>query len=292
MLAGLRAAVQRARSTRAMRYGLRGVGTLALATTGISFWQYYRLRMDYKPLVPPKGAMSGVEVPRFVDHKRLEQVEEVQILFVGDSLVIGIGCPDRREGPVFARRIARVAAQTLRKRVKWKVMGIDGGDVNTMREKLLDEVKTAASDGNPKVSAVVIMCGLNDYKRFVQEGRTASAFKEDLRRLIRSIKDIVGQQARVVLPALPVDRAPLFQSLFPLNMMLFMVAREWDYQKELLSGEEPQVEFITEPTEYQTDDWAVDGIHPSEKGYTKWADHIISKILPRLQQKSIKKNKD
>jgi len=259
------------------RMTTRVIGSAALATTALTGWQYYRLRTEYRPLTPPKGAMSGIEGPSESDCK-----DECQILFIGDSLVIGIGCPDRAEGPVFARHISRVAAQALRRRVKWKVLGVDGGDVQTIRQSLLEDVRKAAANGQPKVTAVVIMCGLNDYKRLIQEGRLPSAFKEDLRLLIRNVKEIVGQEARVVLPALPVDRAPLFQPLFPMNVALYKVAKVWDHQKRLLSGEEQSVEFVAEPEHYDSNDWAIDGIHPSEKGYTKWADHIIKKVLPHL----------
>mmetsp|Transcript_21723 Transcript_21723/g.38553 ORF Transcript_21723/g.38553 Transcript_21723/m.38553 type:complete len:303 (-) Transcript_21723:85-993(-) len=269
-----------------LRWTARAIGGLSFGTATVSVYQYIKLRSTYQPLTPPKGAVSGVELPLV---SKSDGLDSTQILFVGDSLVIGIGCPDRSEGPVFARHISRIAAQTMQKRVKWRVMGVDGGDVNSMRENLMEEVKRAVGPGNPKVSAVVIMCGLNDYKALIQEGRLPSMFKEDLRCLIRSIKDIVGEEVRVVLPALPVDRAPLFKSLFPMNVMLYKVAKVWDHQKRLLSGEELDVEFVVEPEDYVSDDWAVDGIHPSEKGYTKWADHIIHKMLPRLVQKLEKK---
>jgi len=260
----------------------RGFAGAATLFGGVSVWQYYHLRNDYVPLTPPKGALHGVEEPDVKDGDK-KNLEEIQILFLGDSLVIGIGCPDRQEGPVFARHISRVAARALKKRVCWRVLGIDGGDVNSMREKLVKEMEETVGKDSSKVTAVVIMCGLNDYKRLVQEGRMPSSFKEDLRKLIREIKIVVGEQARIVLPALPIDRAPLFKPLFPLNQILYKVAKIWDHQKHLLSGEENEVKFIREPEHYKEDDWAIDGIHPSEKGYRNWADHIVKKMLPGLE---------
>lgn len=271
----------------------RLAGGAAAATMSVSLWQYYKLRRDYKPLQPPKGALSGIEgcTAMPATESNAENEDACQIIFLGDSLVIGIGCPDRSEGPVFARRISHVTAQALRRRVTWKVIGINGGDVRSIRTALLNQVKHIPATGTPKVKAVVIMCGLNDYKRLVQEGRLPASFREDLRELITSVKERVGSDVRILLPAIPVDKAPLFQSIFPMNQVLYQIADTWDHQKWVLSGEDAGVEFVTKPPKYTAEDWASDGVHPSENGYTKWADHIAVKmvqgLLPKVDGKEL-----
>jgi len=77
----------------------RSIAGLVFSTGALCGWQYYRLRRDYVPLKPPKGAVSGIETPlRITEGKDENNLEECQIFFIGDSLVIGIGCPDRLEG--------------------------------------------------------------------------------------------------------------------------------------------------------------------------------------------------
>lgn len=206
------------------------------------------------------------------------------IIFVGDSLVMGVGCSKDTTRPVFSRRIARRVATALQKRMSWSVYGINGADARRMQTLISgmeSDIKTRRESGQTAgVRAVVVMCGLNDYKNLVTEGRLPSDFKMDLRRLVNGIHAAVGAEVPVFLPVLPVEQAPAFKDLFPFNVSLAAVASAWDRQKGFLSDEMDHVVFVDSPSTFHSEDWAVDGIHPSEKGYIEWADHIANRMLP------------
>jgi lysophospholipase L1-like esterase len=277
----------------------------------VVLWQYYKVRTDYKRLPTPAGPNFGLEAPfenfepactpthtpsspsradaKECGEKRAERhaqsgesdASEV-VLFIGDSLVMGIGCPDDARGPVFSRQITQSLATVRGRQVGWGSFGVNGGDLKRMKAELLDDVKRYDdsiqqhydSVKKTRVSTVVIMCGLNDYKNLILEGRLPSHFRRDLEELITKVREIVGEEAKIVIPGIPVNHAPLFQKMFPFNLALYEIAKEWDRQKQLIADEDELIVFVDEPPHFTPADWARDGVHPSAQGYQEWGNHV------------------
>lgn len=139
-----------------------------------------------------------------------------RILFLGDSLVNGVGC-EGGNGPALPRHAARVLAEKWKADVFWRALGITGGDVRALREELIprvrDEVELinaqrkqalAASPSEPAmfsrppIDAVFIVCGVNDWKKFVTTGRSWRSFRQDLEQLVEEIKELCGEECKVV----------------------------------------------------------------------------------------------
>lgn len=127
-----------------------------------------------------------------------------RILFVGDSLIVGVGC-NEETGAVLPKVVAKTLADKLDVDIQWSAFGKVGGDVKTLHETLMPQVKAmlsanatargkasvaeAAMDehegagggssvvsmgfaDDEKVDAVVLMCGLNDWKVALLNGKT------------------------------------------------------------------------------------------------------------------------
>ena len=128
------------------------------------------------------------------------------------------------------------------------------------------------------------MVGLNDLKK-AYRGRqfTASAFRSELEGLVRTTQQAAGEQCVVVLPALPVHRAPVFDQMWPLQPFLHGLAALWDDQKRSLAHSLRRVRFVqnAEGTEWWASAryWAADGIHPNDEGYRIWGEHIAQGVL-------------
>ncbi len=306
---------------RALKIAARATAGISAATGGMVLWQYYKVRKDYKKLPTPDGPLFGVEFPSTstsefstlaveADTKHSTQCQldaknktvhvsneagdcgAESVVFIGDSLVMGIGCLDDEKGPVFSREFAQVLATERGHPVRWRSFGVDGGDLNRMKAELLGSLRlysdtlrrqAGREQGNKsrqgQISTVVIMCGLNDYKNLIVESRLPSEFRANLKDLISQVRDIIGKEVRVIVPGIPVNHAPLFKKMFPFNLALYSIAKEWDRQKQILAQEEENVVFIDEPPEYTPADWAVDGVHPSARGYKEWANHIACRTL-------------
>jgi lysophospholipase L1-like esterase len=85
------------------------------------------------------------------------------------------------------------------------------------------------------VDAVVVMCGLNDWKRVATGTKFPSAFHADLRTLTAALHGRLGDECRVVLPALPLFWTTAFPQ--PLFSVVLALANAWDAQKQRLADE-------------------------------------------------------
>jgi len=85
------------------------------------------------------------------------------------------------------------------------------------------------------VDAVVVMCGLNDWKRVASGTKSPSQFHADLNALTEALHARLGPQCRVVYPALPLPWTTAFPQ--PLFSVVLALSNAWDAQKERLARE-------------------------------------------------------
>ena len=192
-----------------------------------------------------------------------------------------------------------MAAKTNRS-VHWRALAIDGGDVselhNELLPKLADAIEELEADNNDwgkrkhRIDAVVLMCGLNDWKRSPMQPGTQnpSSFQRDLIQLCETIHEMVGRHVPIVLPGLPLHWCLGFPQ--PLRSILVSVSNVWDARKALLADQKSYIDFVPVPRFLIPSDevknlLAVDGVHPNENGYRIWGDLIAEAILKRFQSK-------
>ena len=65
------------------------------------------------------------------------------VLIVGDSLVVGIGCKDTM---VLPQGVCRQISDLLQVNISWRAVGVNGGDVRTIHQEVLDTVKRFQHD--------------------------------------------------------------------------------------------------------------------------------------------------
>lgn len=210
-----------------------------------------------------------------------------RVLFIGDSLVNGVGGAQSEAtegGPPLPRRMCRALADKLGVQVQWRALGVTGGDLEAMRNKLVPEIRE--KDPNAVYDAVVVMCGLNDFKYLARgQIRTPWAFREQLQALVSEIRRECGDNTRIVLPALPVGLASFRE---PLKSYIIFIANQWDLQKQLVAKKSREILhhqhilFVEPVSPSETDAShsfvAADGVHPNESGYELWAQHIASRL--------------
>jgi lysophospholipase L1-like esterase len=97
------------------------------------------LQSTYTPLPPPARECSCGYIPYEEDGVNASDGLR-RVIVLGDSLVLSIGCD---EVPVFAESVARGVALTHKTNVSWRSFGIDGGDVSTIRQDSLDDIRAA-----------------------------------------------------------------------------------------------------------------------------------------------------
>jgi len=132
-----------------------------------------------------------------------------------------------------------VLADTLNVDIEWVAFGKVGGNVQTLHETLIPKVKDlvkASDDSRPaKVDAVVVMCGLNDWKVALLNGQTPTDFRKKLESLAAVLHAEFGQDCHVVFPAIPVYWTTAFPQ--PMRAFVLKLCDVWDVQKEKLAAQ-------------------------------------------------------
>jgi len=296
------------------RYCWRAAASFAVVTS-VALGQAALHEQSYRPLPEPSSRKMGLELPtelarrlkrealdkaeRLVDRcrRRLSRRESprFRVLFLGDSLVNGVGGERSEGGPPLPRRVCRALADKLDVQVEWRALGVTGGDLRAMRSELVPEIKR---DGLA-YDVVVVMCGLNDFKYLARgELRTPWAFRDELQTLLAEIRAECGDKTRIVLPALPVALAS-FQE--PLRSYIIFIANQWDQQKQAVAAKSRQLLHNTNcnksvlfvdavvpppplPERPAQTFVASDGVHPNESGYELWAQHIAAVLYAAHSQ--------
>lgn len=250
------------------------------------------------PALPPvKGianASRGAAAATAAAQQAQRAVQRQRILIIGDSLVSGVGGESSfdngpSDGPALPRQVARYLSEMLRVDVQWNAMSLTGGDVRMLRRKIIPMLARERERGTiGHISAVVVVTGVNDWKR-MSPFRTASKFRDDLKEFIEAIREHVGQECKVFLPAIPgVRHTPRFHE--PLRSIVTFLNDLWDSQKLQLSRSVRDVYFVGQPANHE---WGanpveyfstLDRVHPSEYGYQRWAERIAQRMTTAFQR--------
>ena len=143
----------------------RVVGTVA-GCGGLVAAQAVYYQASYVPMRgPADGGTCGIE--HWEDHEDDEGAQRRDgggapgwslrdprrwrnVLIVGDSLVVGIGCKERS---VLPQVISRSLANALKVDVSWRTIGVDGGDMKTIHANVLETVKRFQDEQTARIKA-------------------------------------------------------------------------------------------------------------------------------------------
>ena len=277
------------------------VTTAPVAVLGAQLWY---LRFKFK--LPPDacGPTAGiVAAPAGASSSSRQR----NIIFLGDSIVTGVGCSreaSERDGPVLPVRVASILAKQLGASVSWKCVGETGTDVRMLQTRMLpklrDEVQRVDGAGQ-RVDAVVVMTGLNDIKEcflFAQPSLHPWFFGRALASLLTEVCEIAGAGCACIVPGHPIEVTPRFNQFWPMSWVVPAIVRMWEDQKrvaaETAQAQEDTtiasstarclIEYLQPPPHmvammWGQDYFASDGMHPNDNGYALWADVIAARLL-------------
>lgn len=263
---------------------------------------------------------GNVEVDSSAD--RTEEIERPlnRVIVLGDSLAAGVGTvdvfeeelegkqPDKKgPGPVFPRALAYRLSENSGEPVYWRSAGVVGGDAKDIRDNCLDVVREEVENGRSP-DLVMIICGINDLKRFATNPLKNAGPKEFRARMTNLVSEIreLSPGTKVVLPSIPTQMfrkdSPL--NIFPLVFFLNTVVGFWDSQKKLVAKKFPPGEvsyigldpnevydwYMSDPSKYGVpsdldgdgmDDTTLisrDGVHPNARCYAFWGASLANKL--------------
>jgi len=211
---------------------------------------------------------------------------------------------DKHVSPVFPQVFAQTLANRLQQRVRWRSAGVDGGDVSDILLFCSGIIEEEARTDHPP-DVVVVICGMNDLKKSISNpfrSKSASGFRSSMEKMIDEIRKH-APNASIVFPALPVQmfHKNSVVNILPLSLFIDTIVGFWDSQKKLVADRSPSnvmhlglsAKEIVGWYDHDDDDdddhevesnilIALDGIHPNERCYSKWAKSMGNKFCDRI----------
>jgi len=197
------------------------------------------------------------------------------VLFIGDSIT---DC-GRREDPNemgngYAMRIvSNFTARYPRLNVKFINRGIGGDTVRMLADRWNEDCLAIKPD------IISILIGINDtWRRYegVMEHTTTESFKSTYHDILTQVKEKTNAQLVILEPFLlhyPEDRAKFREDLDPKIQAVRELAREFGAIYIPLDGM-----FAAAATQKPNEEWADDGVHPTQAGHALIADAWLDTI--------------
>ena len=209
------------------------------------------------PLLPSAPAPhSGTWVPEAVSES-----SAFSVFLVGESTVAGVGARDHEHG--LSGQLALQLAERLRRPVRWEALGLNGARAldclaGPIGLELPHRLNLVAPD------LIVVVLGVNDTTKLTKRAEWRSVLPAIVKRLRGSTSCPIfftGVPPMESFTALP----------WPLRSVLGARARLLDEDIARLVGEDSNCWHHAIDVELNGEDLAVDGFHPSESGYARWA---------------------
>ena len=319
---GLAARLQAARAA-PLRTARRAVLYSAAGGAALLAGEAWYVRLKFRLPPDASGPLSGVVEPRDGggsssgggSSARGGEPRRRNIVFLGDSLVTGVGCSaevSATVGHVLPRHVAELLAAQLGESIGWTCVGETGADVSMLRTRLLPRLQSevrrvSASGDGQRVDAVVVMTGLNDIKEcllFANPRLHPWKFCELMEALLCSVREVAGGHCALLVAGCPIEAVPRFNDLWPLSAATRVITRLWEDKKREAAEAadarivaergrggvgEGYIAFLVPPPSMVrrlldgAAYFAADGMHPNDAGYVVWAEIIASELLAKWQ---------
>jgi len=227
------------------------------------FWTSFALAF-------PQALWVRQRAPRFAEAGGLSVGEagdsgprRIRLLAVGDSIIAGVGA--RTLDRALVGQLAVSLAAHFQAVVEWQAFGKSGADARAISNRL-------PPAPHPSIDLVLVSVGVNDAIGLNSSRR----FRRDLKILLQSLQTAAPGALLVFVGLPPLGIFPLLPQ--PLRAVFGLRATQFDaHLKQILAAQE-RVLYV--PVQFSGDPalFSADGFHPSEAGYTKFA-QIIAKAV-------------
>ena len=188
--------------------------------------------------------------------------EPIQLIAVGESTVAGIGASTHEAA--LTGQLAQAINRRSKRSVSWLVMARSG--INA-RKSLIELVPKLAGR---RADVVLIALGVNDSIEF----HTARRWASEVERLIDGIRDEVGDALVLLAGVPPLDYFPALPQL----LGLVLGARSTSLDQASIGMARKMRRVVHVPFQIEKgrsrELFCADGFHPSELGYSLWAEQL------------------
>lgn len=190
-----------------------------------------------------------------------ESGEPARLLVIGESTVAGLGARTHKEA--LAGQFASRLAERLGRRVEWSVVGRNGVTARRTIVELVPQVKGERFD------YILLGIGGND----VMKLSSPKKWRRDMLDLLGILRRRNPEAVIFISNCPMIVYSPVIPQ--PIKFLLWELSKMHDANiREFTSGME-RVHYYPQPADVTLDGFFADGIHPSEQGYSDWADAML-----------------
>lgn len=186
--------------------------------------------------------------------------EPAKLLVIGESTVAGIGIPTHRTG--LSGQFAEALSQKLGRPVEWLAIGKNGVTARRTIEELYPRIPEEHFD------FVLFGVGGNDVLKL----SSPLKWRRDMTELLSMMRGRYPSATMFMTNAPAVHLSPALPQ--PIKLILGSLSRMHDLNSQEFTAGWERVYYFHRPEEVP-DDFFVDGIHPSESGYTVWTRRMV-----------------
>ncbi len=260
----------------------------------IRFFFLLLVAVPLLPLMIYQGKRIRQSVPKLPEAKEPQgsakvndKNETLQVIFLGESTVAGVGAETHKEG--VAGSFAREMSASLSRNVEWKVFARSGYDAQRVIKKLLPKMEGS------EAHLILIGLGGNDAFQFNPPWR----WQKTIGQLIQRLKVAYPKAPIVFMNMPPIKEFPAFTRVikFVIGNLVeihgqFLRKEVKKHENVFYNGEVLQLKdwISILPKGMNKSDFFSDGVHPSTITYQTWgremAKFIINEIPSYQQPKS------
>lgn len=185
-----------------------------------------------------------------------------KLLVIGESTVAGLGARTHKEALTgqFAERLSG----RIGRRVEWSVIGRNG----VTARRTIDELVPQIPDGKT-FDYILLGIGGND----VMKLSSPKKWRRDMLELLGILRD-KNPDAVIFISNCPmIVLSPVIPN--PIKFLLWELSKMHDANIREFTAGMDRVHYYPQPVDVRVEGFFADGIHPSEQGYSDWAEAMI-----------------
>lgn len=185
-----------------------------------------------------------------------------KLLVIGESTVAGLGA--RTHELALAGQFAKRLSSRLDRPVEWTVIGRNGVTARRTIDELVPQIPQ-----DEKFDYILVGIGGND----VMKLSSPKKWRRDMIELLGVFRDRNPEAVIFISNCPMIKYSPVMPH--PIKFLLWELSKLHDANiREFTAGME-RVHYYPQPADVKVDGFFADGIHPSEQGYSDWADAML-----------------
>ncbi|MFM9905720.1 MAG: SGNH/GDSL hydrolase family protein [Pyrinomonadaceae bacterium] len=187
--------------------------------------------------------------------------DAAKLFAIGESTIAGLGARDHERG--FTGQFAKYLSEHLVRPVDWKVLGKNGVTARRTIEELVPQIP------NEQFDYILVGLGGNDVIRLSSPRK----WRHDMLELLGILRD-KNPGAIIFLSNCPMIKySPAIPQ--PARFLLWELSKMHDVNIKEFTRELDQVFYYPQPVDLRLEGFFADGLHPSEQGYSDWAEAMM-----------------